>query len=434
MSKSTLLSLGFMTFALFLGAGNVIFPPLLGQGSGEHFLLAMSGFLITAVGLPALTLIAIAYMGGSDALTSRLPRWGHLLFWSVLFLSIGPLFSLPRTFTVAYEFTAKPFIGDSGLLICTLAMAAITLFFALNPGKLMDRIGKLLTPILLLMLVAIAVSAFLFPHGTTDTVAKQYQEFAFASGLSEGYMTMDVLGAVGFGWLVINAIKEAAPKSAILPAVVRVVLIYSIAMSLVYLAIAYVGANYGQLESNGGAILSNYMNWIYGVPGVILLGFVIFMACLTTAIGLTCASAEFVSKNFSGCNYKISAIVIVAVTTLVANLGLDMLIAITLPLVVVLHPVAITVISLALVNVKRPVSGVVYSLTLITAITGGIIDALKILEKMPADLHHLFTQYLPLYQYNAGWLVPTITAFILISTVFNLSSKFKTKVISKSTA
>ena len=178
----------------------------------------------------------------------------------------------------------------------------------------------------------------------------------------------------------------------------------------------------------------NYMNWIYGVPGVILLGFVIFMACLTTAIGLTCASAEFVSKNFSGCNYKISAIAIVAVTTFVANLGLDMLIAITLPLVVVLHPVAITVISLALVNVKRPVNGVIYSLTLMTAIAGGIIDALKILEKMPADLHHLFTQYLPLYQYNAGWLVPTITAFILISTVFNLSSKFKTKVINKSTA
>jgi len=433
MSKSTLLSLGFMTFALFLGAGNVIFPPQLGQGSGEHFLLAMAGFLITAVGLPALTLIAIAYMGGSDALTSRLPRWAHLLFWSILFLSIGPLFSMPRTFTVAYEFTAKPFIGDAGLLMCTLVMAAVTLFFALNPGKLMDRIGKLLTPVLLIMLAAIAVSAYLYPHGETSSIAKQYQQFAFASGLSEGYMTMDVLGAVGFGWLVINAIKGASPKSPILPSMTRVVLIYSIAMSLVYIAIAYVGANYGQIETNGGAILSNYMNWIYGVPGVVLLGFVIFMACLTTAIGLTCASAEFVSKNFKGCNYKVSAIVIVAVTTLVANLGLDMLIAITLPLVVVLHPVAISVICLALINTKRPVSGAVYSLTLITAIAGGIVDALKILEKMPSDIHATFIQYLPLYQYNAGWLVPTVATFILISTVFNLNAKFKTKVINKST-
>lgn len=423
MSKSTLLSLGFMTFALFLGAGNVIFPPQLGQGSGEHFLLAMSGFLITAVGLPALTLIAIAYMGGSDALTSRLPRWGHLLFWSVLFLSIGPLFSMPRTFTVAYEFTAKPFIGDTGLLLCTLAMAAVTLFFALNPGKLMDRIGKILTPILLIMLVTIAVSAYLFPHGETLSIAKQYQEFAFASGLSEGYMTMDVLGAVGFGWLVMNAIKEASPKSAILPSMTRVVLIYSVAMSLVYIAIAYVGANYGQAETNGGAILSNYMNWIYGVPGVILLGFVIFMACLTTAIGLTCASAEFVSKNFSSCNYKVSAIVIVAVTTLVANLGLDMLITITLPLVVVLHPVAITVICLALLNVKRPVSGLTYSLTLITAIAGGIVDALKILEKMPSDIHATFIKYLPLYQYNAGWLVPTMVSFLLFSNLCGLNKK-----------
>ena len=429
MSKSTLLSLGFMTFALFLGAGNVIFPPQLGQGSGEHFLLAMSGFLITAVGLPALTLIAIAYMGGSDALTSRLPRWGHLLFWSVLFLSIGPLFSMPRTFTVAYEFTAKPFIGDAGLLICTLAMAAVTLFFALNPGKLMDRIGKLLTPVLLIMLGVIAVSAYLYPHGETLNITKQYQEFAFASGLSEGYMTMDVLGAVGFGWLVMNAIKEASPKSSILPSMTRVVLIYSVAMSLVYIAIAYVGANYGQIETNGGAILSNYMNWIYGVPGVVLLGFVIFMACLTTAIGLTCASAEFVSKNFSECNYKVSAIVIVAVTTLIANLGLDMLIAITLPLVVVLHPVAITVICLALLNVNRPVSVVTYSLTLITAIAGGVVDALKILEKMPSDIHSIFTQYLPLYQYNAGWLVPTAASFLLFSSLCGLSAKSKNNMV-----
>jgi len=433
MSKSILLSLGFMTFALFLGAGNVIFPPQLGQGSGENFFLAMSGFLITAVGLPALTLIAIAYMGGSNALTSRLPKWGHLLFWSVLFLSIGPLFSMPRTFTVAYEFTAKPFIGDAGLLICTLVMAAFTLFFALNPGKLMDRIGKILTPVLLIMLGAIAVSAYLYPHGETTNIASQYQEFAFASGLSEGYMTMDVLGAVGFGWLVINAIKEASPKSAILPSMMRIVLTYSVAMSLVYIAIAFVGSNYGQIENNGGALLSNYMSWIYGVPGVVLLGFVIFMACLTTAIGLTCASAEFVSKNFKGCNYKVSAIIIVAVTTLVANLGLDMLIAITLPLVVVLHPVTITVIFLALFNIKHPVNGVTYSLTLITAITGGIIDALKILEKMPSDIHTLLTQYLPLYQYNAGWLVPTFATFILVTTFFCLNAQFQTKMINKST-
>jgi len=305
--------------------------------------------------------------------------------------------------------------------MCTLAMAAVTLFFALNPGKLMDRIGKLLTPILLIMLGAIAVSAYLFPHSETSSIAKQYQEFAFASGLSEGYMTMDVLGAVGFGWLVMNAIKEASPKSAVLPSMTRVVLIYSVAMSLVYIAIAFVGANYGQIETNGGAILSNYMNWIYGVPGVVLLGFVIFMACLTTAIGLTCASAGFVSKNFKGCDYKVSAIVIVAVTTLVANLGLDMLIAITLPLVVVLHPVAISVICLALINTKRPVSGAVYSLTLITAIAGGIIDALKILETMPTELHSLFTQYLPLYQYNAGWLLPTLAVFVLTSMSLNFA-------------
>lgn len=426
MSKSTLLSLGFMTFALFLGAGNIIFPPQLGQGSGEFFWPATFGFLLTAVGLPALTLIAIAYMGNSDALTNKLPRWGHLLFWSVLFLSIGPLFSLPRTFTVSFEFIAKPFFGDSSLLVFTLAMAAITLFFSLSPGKLMDRIGKLLTPILLLILLFIAISALLYPHGSTASVSPQYQSFAFAAGLSEGYMTMDVLGAVGFGWLVINAVKTAEPNAPLLPTITKVVLISSIAMSFVYIAIAFVGSNYGETQSNGGALLSNYMNWIYGTFGVVTLGIVVTLACLTTAIGLTCASAEFTSKNFSRINYKQAAITIVVVTTLVANMGLDLLLAITLPLVVVLHPVAISIIALALYFLKREFNGVIYAFTLLAAIIGGVIDALKILGEMPEQAHQFFVNYLPLYQYNAGWIAPTLVTFVAISLLSKKDMKANT--------
>ncbi|TLX46789.1 branched-chain amino acid transport system II carrier protein [Pseudoalteromonas phenolica] len=418
MSKSSLLTLGFMTFALFLGAGNVIFPPQLGQGSGEFFWPATIGFLITAVGLPALTLIAIGYMGGSEALTNKLPRAGHLMFWGVLFLSIGPLFSLPRTFSVSFEFIAKPFFADWALLPFTLVMAATTLFFALSPGKLMDRIGKILTPVLLLMLLFIAISAFLYPHGQLENTAEQYQSFAIASGLSEGYMTMDVLGAVGFGWLVINALKSAAPNAPVVPNLIKVVLISSVAMCFVYIAIAFVGANYGIVESNGGALLSNYMNWIYGTPGVLLMGVIVTLACLTTAIGLTCACAEFTSQNFKSINYRTSTITIVAITTLVANLGLDLLIAITLPLVVVLHPVAISIILLGLFYLKRPFNGLVYSLTIAAAITGGVVDALKILGNMPEQLHNVFVNYLPLYQYNAGWIVPTLVVFAVANMLF----------------
>ena len=230
-------------------------------------------------------------------------------------------------------------------------------------------------------------------------------------------MTMDVLGAVGFGWLVINALKSAAPNAPVVPNLIKIVLISSFAMCFVYVAIAFVGANYGMVESNGGALLSNYMNWIYGTPGVLLMGVVVALACLTTAIGLTCACAEFTSQNFAGISYKTSTIAIVAVTTLVANLGLDLLIAITLPLVVVLHPVAISIILLGLFYLKRPFNGLVYSLTIAAAITGGVIDALKILGKMPEQLHNVFVNYLPLYQYNAGWIVPALSVFIVANLV-----------------
>ncbi|MEL7478870.1 MAG: branched-chain amino acid transport system II carrier protein, partial [Pseudomonadota bacterium] len=199
----------------------------------------------------------------------------------------------------------------------------------------------------------------------------------------------------------------------------------SLAMCFVYIAIAFVGANYGIVESNGGALLSNYMNWIYGTPGVILMGVIVTLACLTTAIGLSCACAEFTSQNFKGISYKASTIIIVAITTLVANLGLDLLIAITLPLVVVLHPVAISIILLGLFYLKRPFNGLVYSLTIAAAITGGIIDAFKILGKMPAQLHDLFVTYLPLYQYNAGWILPTLSTFVLSHLLLQQNKKLR---------
>lgn len=413
MSYSKLIALGFMAFALFLGAGNIIFPPMLGQGSGEFFGQAITGFLITAVGLPALTLLIIAYLGGSDNVTGKLPRWGHLMFWSTLFLIIGPLFNMPRTYTVAYEFALKPFFGDDFLLPATIFFGGVTLFFALSPGKLMDRVGKLLTPIILIMIALMTYSAINTPHGSPAEVAEQYQHFAFAASLSEGYMTMDVLGAIGFGWLIVNAIKSTNTTQPLMQEMVRVVIVYATAMSLVYIALAHIGSSFGDEQSNGGALLSAYMGWIYGQPGKILLGGVMAIACLTTAIGLTCACSDYAEKNFAGFNYTYTAIGIVVATIAVANLGLETIISITLPLVVVLHPVTITVLALALVYHKRAINLPVYGATITASIIGGGIDAAKILGVLSEQLTETFTTYLPLFAYNISWLVPTILVFAI---------------------
>ncbi len=414
MSKQQTLYIGFMTFALFLGAGNIIFPPMLGHGAGDGFNQALLGFLLTSVGMPALTLIAISWIGGSDAITNKLPRWAYLAFWSILFLTIGPLFNMPRTFTVAYEFTGNPYWGDSGLLVATLIFAVLTLFFALNPAQIMSHVGKLLAPTILLLILFTVCSVLLYPHGASNHAVDKYQEFAFASGLSDGYMTMDVLGAIGFGWLVINVINQNRHgQESLTRAMIRVVSVYGTVMCLVYVAMAWIGANYGDSVSNGGELLSRYMHWIYGTPGMLCLGAIMALACLTTAVGLTCASASFFSENFKFIAYKPAAITIVLLTTIISNVGLDVLISITLPLVVILHPVTISVIGLAVYFHRREMSYTVWISTLSVAIVGGSIDAAKVVGRMPEHLCEFFSSYLPLYNYNASWILPTLLAFII---------------------
>ncbi|GIU25484.1 branched-chain amino acid transport system II carrier protein [Shewanella schlegeliana] len=413
MPKQQILYIGFMTFALFLGAGNIIFPPMLGHGAGEEFYQALSGFLLTSVGMPVLTLIAISWLGGSDAITAKLPRWAHLAFWSTLFLTIGPLFNMPRTFTVAYEFTGKPFFADSGLLLATLIFAVLTLFFALKPAQIMSRVGKLLTPTILLLILFTVCSVIAYPHGASGSTAVKYQEFAFAAGLADGYMTMDVLGAIGFGWLVINVINQnSTGQVSLTKTMVRVTLVYGTVMCLVYIAMAWIGANYAGKVSNGGELLSDYMHWIYGTPGMLCLGAIMALACLTTAVGLTCASASFFSENFKFIAYQPAAITIVAVSTIIANVGLDTLISITLPLVVILHPITICVVGLAVYFHQRQTNYQVWTATLCVSVIGGSIDAAKIVGLMPESLSEYFANHLPLYHYNASWILPTFGIFI----------------------
>lgn len=151
LSPANILALGFMTFALFLGAGNIIFPPNAGLQAGENLWPTAMGFLITAVGLPLLTLVALARVGGGiQELTAPLGRLPGLILAILVYLAIGPLFATPRTATVSYEIGIVSLVGDSwqALLGYSLVYFAIVLALALKPGRLIDNIGKIITPVL----------------------------------------------------------------------------------------------------------------------------------------------------------------------------------------------------------------------------------------------------------------------------------------------
>lgn len=414
-----------MTFAMFLGAGNIIFPPFLGLEAGTQFLPAMLGFLLTAVGLPALTLIVLGRLSDSGQLTQALPKPLAIAFWVLLFIAIGPAFGMPRAVTVAYEMGIKPFFSGDHLMLFSALFVGATLLLAFQRGKLVDYIGKVMTPLLVLMLAALALAAIITPLGVLGDPSVSYQNKAITSGLIQGYMTMDAIAAVGFGWVIIKAIRDKgceSPKD-VFQATLKVTLIYALLMSACYLAMAYVGATSTSIAegaTNGGELLTRYVAEIFGPLGQYLLAGIIIMACLTTTVGLTNACAEYSQQTFRT-PFAITATIVTAMTGVVANFGLEQILAISLPAILILCPVAIALVLAAwfLPTTKHNTISYV-SVVMISVVFGGL-DALHILGLLSDSLSVSLTHYIPLFSAHASWFLPVVIT-VFISLLLNRKS------------
>ncbi|MDV5169189.1 branched-chain amino acid transport system II carrier protein [Photobacterium rosenbergii] len=435
MKTNDTLAIGLMTFAMFLGAGNIIFPPFLGLEAGTHLLPAMAGFLITAVGLPALTLIVFGHLSDSKQLTNPLPTWLATLIWVALLTAVGPAFSMPRAVTVAYEMGINPFVDSDQLPLFSLIFCSLTLLLAFHPGKLVDYIGKVMTPLLIIMLCTLAVNAVINPLSAPLAPQSEYIDFAFTQGLVQGYMTMDAIAAVGFGWVIIKAInsKGVTDKKAVGKSTFKVAMIYIVLMGACYLAMGYVGATSSPIAheaTNGGELLSLYVAHHFGEYGQLLLASIIIMACLTTTVGLTNACTEYYQQTF-GVPFRRTATIVVLLTGFIANVGLDQILALSLPAILVLCPVAIALILCALFYPGQEKYRNTYIAAITVAFIFGSIDAASILDAVPAALDNSFKAWLPLYSANASWLLPC--ALVLLARSLKLPCKRQQVVESQNT-
>ncbi|BDX19831.1 branched-chain amino acid transport system 2 carrier protein [Halopseudomonas aestusnigri] len=416
------LALGFMTFALFLGAGNVIFPPGAGLAAGENIWPTAFGFLITAVGLPLLTLIALARVGGGLAqLTGPLGRVAGVLLSVLVYLAIGPLFATPRTAVVSYQIGVVPFVQDGwqALLGYSIVYFSVVIFLALKPGQLVDRIGKYITPVLLLGLLMLGVAALLFPAGQMHAPSEQYRSAPLIQGFLQGYLTMDTLGALVFGIVITTAIRDrqVSETRLITRYTVLAAVIAAAGLSMVYLALFYLGATSGALVGegvNGGQILASYVQHRFGVAGSALLALVIILACLTTAVGLLTACGEYFSRLLP-LSYRAVVWVFGLFSMAVANQGLDSLISVSIPVLVGLYPLAIALVCMSLLcagmarpqNLMRPV--------MLVTLVFGVIDGLKAAGLISSA--GAWIDALPLSDQSLGWLLPvavTLLASILV--------------------
>ena len=358
------LLIGSLLFGLFFGAGNLIFPVELGQAAGSSVGLATIGFLITGVGLPILGIIGSA-LSESDSLfdmASLVSRSYALFFTCALYLTIGPLFAIPRTATVAFEvgvgvFIAKEYI-NVGLFIFSLIFFAITLYFSLRPGKILDWIGKYLTPIFLILLSTLLLITYIKPMGQVGQFPPQgdYVSNALFRGFLDGYNTMDALASLAFAIIITSSIKKMGVDNPRIIAVetAKSGLVAIIGMTIIYGSLAYMGAtSLGSVSraSNGGVILSMVSEYYYGVIGKILLAAIVAVACLKTAIGLITACSSIFSEMFpNSISYSKYAVLFTLSSLVIANFGLENIIKLSVPVLMFLYPLAIALIILSLLT------------------------------------------------------------------------------------
>lgn len=424
--------IGSLLFGLFFGAGNLIFPIHLGQTAGSNVFQANLGFLITAIGLPFLGIIAIGISktNGIFEIVSRVNTKYAYVFTILLYLVIGPFYALPRLATTSFEIAFTPFISDSSvtwlLAIFSLLFFVIAWFFAKKPSKILEYIGKFLNPVFLVLLSILIILAFVHPISRISTapISTDYESGALLKGFIDGYNTLDALAALAFGIIVVTTVKKLGVTNPnhIAKETFKAGTISVILMGIIYSLLAFMGAmslGHFKLSDNGGIALAQLAQYYLGDYGIILLSLIIIVACLKTAIGLITAFSETFSELFPKTNYLMFATVVSVISFIFANVGLTKIIEYSIPVLMFLYPLAITIILLTLFSSLFNHSTIVYQFTTYFTLIASFADAIKASPAFIANtalaqsLISFFEKYLPFFTIGMGWVTPALVGFII---------------------
>lgn len=432
LSLRQLITVATMLFGLFFGAGNLIFPASMGQLAGSNLWWASAGFLITGVGLPLLGVAAlgISREEGLLELSSRVGKGYGLFFTCLLYLTIGPFFAIPRCATVSYTVGIQQLLPQGGavaLAVFSLLFFGAVLFFSLRPGEILTWVGKVLTPLFLCFLAVLVLRALSAPMASVADIppAGSYRDAAFSTGLLEGYNTMDALASLAFGIIVVNAIRSLGVREpgAVARDTVRAGVFSSLLMAVIYLLVTVVGAqSRGQLEisANGGEALAQIAGHYFGSAGAVILAATVTIACLKTAVGLVTSCSETFVKIFpGGPSYRVWAVTFSLVSFLIANLGLNTILAYSTPVLMFLYPLSIVLILLTLGGRLFGNHPAVLRWTIGCTMVAAVFDLLRTLPtQAQAALHlepvvALAETWLPLCKQGFGWVCPAMLGLVI---------------------
>lgn len=401
--RKEILVLGLALFSMFFGAGNLLFPPSLGVAVGQSWFSAGIGFFTTGVGLPLLGILAFTKGGSLDEFASKVSKKFNTIYLTTLILVIGPLFAIPRTGSTTFEMGVLPLIGGLDpkitAILTSIVFFGVTLFLVLNESKVTDILGKFLTPIILIILALITFFGILNPIGSPVESVIEGSQFSY--GFINGYQTMDALASVLFGVIIVKGlegkgIKDSKEQKIFLTGAG---FIAAIGLGLIYFSLIYLGAQISSMKNLSTAQTALMVAELtLGNSGKIAFGICVAAACLTTSVGLTALVSDWFSKLIN-VPYKMITIITCLFSAVLAVAGLDYIINLAVPVLVVLYPVTIVLIILNIFGIENK-----NCFILVTAIT----LIISILEVLKINL-----SFIPLSTLGFAWIVPAIIAFLI---------------------
>lgn len=422
----TITTVGFALFAMFFGAGNLILPPFIGLMSGNQWSVSLSGFFITAIIAPFLGVLVVTKSGVTF---TDLGRKVHPLLINVLalliILCIGPLVAIPRTGATTFEVGFKPFFPELSNVVFAIVFFLIVWMLSISKTKIVDIIGKFLTPVLLVSLFALIFLGIFNPVKPVEITSKIPEGQAFSFGFVEGYQTLDVLASVIFAGIIIAAVINNGYTSARerVSITIWAGLISTLALLIIYGGLIYLGATSDYLANNSKSIsdisrtdlLLHISTSVLGKAGTLVMAVAIAFACLTTAIALTSATGSIFEKMSKGkIPYRLGVSLCTLISIFLSINGVDKIITYAVNILLFIYPIVFTLILCILlfgrfVEAKTPFIVAIF----VTA----LLSIISVLKNLGLELNFLFRfkEMLPLNHYHLEWLLPSLVTFVIAS-------------------
>lgn len=418
------LVVGFALFSMFFGAGNVIFPPYLGFGAGTQWVNGFLSYFIADIGLALFALFTLLRVGGSENITGRIGSVASNILMSAIILCIGPMVAIPRTAATTFEMSVAPLISGVSPVIFSVAFFIVVLLLSIRQSAVIDVVGKVLTPALLIGLLVLIIRGVISPLGHIVNPDVD-SSFVIVNGIKSGYQTMDVLAALAFGIIILKSAQEKgySDERESSKMIGAAAVIAGVLLLIVYFGLTYLGATSASLFSmdiSRAELVIGIVQRLLGKTGLVIFAVVVALACMTTAVALVSSAASFFEKLTKGrLSYAVLVTVICVSSAVISNLGLDRIVAVASPILDIVYPPTLVLIALSWFGDR--LSRGVYRWAVIGALIASVLSTISLYGVSVPIIDTL-----PLASLGLGWIVPS-AVFGLVAYVIGRLRKMRKK-------